>query len=69
MSACVKYWYFPRRCSGMSTYSMHGSLPIAAKTARARSFHVRAFPVPQLNSPPASRCSPSHSIMSTASFT
>ena len=50
-------------------YSIFGSSPIAANTAFARSFHDRALPVPQLNSPDAFGFSPQNSVTSTASFT
>ena len=48
MSACVKYWYLPRRVSGISMKSMWTGTSMAVKTAVARSFQVRAMPVPQL---------------------
>jgi len=69
ISACVKYWYLLRSDSGISTYSIFGSIPSAAKTALARSFHDRARPVPQLNSPEARAFSPQNSVAATASRT
>ena len=46
--ATVRYWYFPRSTSGISTYSIRGGSRSAANTACARSFQVRSIPEPTL---------------------